>query len=129
MKLIYYYYVLHRKKSINKGDHEPGHEEGHYLVKKKSNIRHIIGILLVLFFLAAAAPGQKPQKPGLTFESISLEHGLSQYSIHSITQDKKGFMWFGTQDGLNKYDGSNFSVYRNIPTDLPSLSDSHIRYN
>jgi ligand-binding sensor domain-containing protein len=41
-------------------------------------------------------------------------------------QDEKGFMWFGTQDGLNKFDGNNFTVFKNDPTTQNSLSSSEI---
>lgn len=50
----------------------------------------------------------------LNFESIGLEQGLSQSTIYAITQDALGFMWFGTQDGLNRYDGYNIEVLNNI---------------
>lgn len=60
------------------------------------------------------------------FERISIEHGLSQSTIYSIFQDKSGFLWFGTEDGLNKYDGYGFEVYRHDPDDPQSLSDNTI---
>ncbi|UCH97999.1 MAG: hypothetical protein JSV88_14410 [Candidatus Aminicenantes bacterium] len=63
----------------------------------------------------------------IKFEHISQEHGLSQLSINHIIRDKKGFMWFATQDGLNKYDGYGFTVYRHdrdVPT---SISANHVR--
>ncbi len=47
----------------------------------------------------------------VAFEHISVEHGLSQSSVNCILQDDKGFLWFGTNDGLNKYDGYSFTVY------------------
>ncbi len=67
--------------------------------------------------------------PGDTveFERISLEQGLSQSSVHSMLQDSQGFMWFGTSDGLNKYDGYNFAVYKYDPDDRYSLSDNTVR--
>ncbi|MCP4542209.1 MAG: histidine kinase [Chloroflexi bacterium] len=72
-----------------------------------------------------------PSKTGsekyLRFERISLEQGLSQSSIYCMLQDIQGFMWFGTEDGLNKYDGYNFTVYRPIPGDPSSLSQNFIR--
>jgi two-component system, sensor histidine kinase and response regulator len=61
------------------------------------------------------------------FHKISIEHGLSQSSANCILQDQRGFMWFGTQDGLNRYDGYNFKIYRNNPEDPSSISDKHIR--
>jgi ligand-binding sensor domain-containing protein len=63
----------------------------------------------------------------LTFEQISIEQGLSQSIVFCVMQDHRGFMWFGTEDGLNKYDGYNFAVLRHDPHDLNSLSYSEIR--
>ena len=51
-----------------------------------------------------------------------MDDGLSQSSVECIIQDRKGFMWFGTQDGLNKYDGYSFSVYKNNSEDESSRS-------
>ncbi|MBX3057193.1 MAG: response regulator [Anaerolineae bacterium] len=65
--------------------------------------------------------------PDLKFTHLSLEEGLSQTTVITILQDSRGFMWFGTQDGLNRYDGYNFVVYRNDPNDLNSLGDNRIR--
>ncbi len=62
----------------------------------------------------------------LMFDRISIENGLSQITVHAILQDSKGFIWFGTEDGLNRYDGYSFLVYRNDPSDLNSISDNFI---
>jgi len=62
----------------------------------------------------------------LRFDHISTEQGLSQVTVFSILQDLEGFMWFGTEDGLNRYDGYNFEVYKHDPEDPNSLSDSRI---
>lgn len=74
--------------------------------------------------------GQDEEKDRLganiRFEKISLEQGLSQSSVHTIFQDHKGFIWFGTEDGLNKYDGYSFRVYRHNPDDPNSLSDNSV---
>lgn len=61
------------------------------------------------------------------FERISLEQGLSQNSIYSIIQDRDGFMWFGTEEGLNKYDGNSFKVYKNNKEDRTSIADNFIK--
>ena len=66
------------------------------------------------------------QKSDIKFKHLSLEQGLSQTDISCILQDSKGFIWFGTQDGLNKYDGYGFTVYQNDPSDSTSLSDSDV---
>ena len=63
----------------------------------------------------------------LRFENISVNDGLSQSTGRVIIQDSKGFIWIGTQDGLNKYDGHSFMVYNNDPLDTNSLSDNFIQ--
>ena len=60
------------------------------------------------------------------FEHISLAQGLSQSSVYAITQDKYGFLWFATQDGLDRYDGYVFRVFRNDPADSTSISGNYI---
>lgn len=62
----------------------------------------------------------------LQFERISLESGLSQSTVNAIIQDKHGFMWFGTEDGLNRYDGYSFKVYKHIPGNESSLCNNFI---
>lgn len=57
---------------------------------------------------------------------LSLESGLSQSSVSAIVQDEKGFLWLGTQDGLNRYDGYEFRVIKHIPFDSTSLSSNYI---
>lgn len=62
------------------------------------------------------------------FTHFTTTEGLSQNNVYSIIRDYKGFMWFGTTDGLNKFDGYNYSVYKNDPKDLKSLSNNYIQY-
>jgi signal transduction histidine kinase/ligand-binding sensor domain-containing protein len=69
-----------------------------------------------------------PFLPGasIRFQKISIEQGLSQSVVNAITQDKTGFLWLGTQDGLNRYDGYNFTIYKPDPMDIDSLSDGWV---
>ena len=60
------------------------------------------------------------------FNQVWLEQGLSQSSIISIIQDKQGFMWFATQDGLNRYDGRNIDHFNFKPFDKQSISGDDI---
>lgn len=62
----------------------------------------------------------------LPFETLTINNGLSQGFVSSIIQDKMGFMWFGTNDGLNRYDGYKFTVYYHNPFDSTSLADNQI---
>lgn len=67
------------------------------------------------------------QVPDLKFKHISTEQGLSHSDVDAIFQDSRGFMWFGTRYGLNRYDGVKIIVYKNIPNDDSSISDNTIR--
>ncbi len=49
---------------------------------------------------------------GMSFQNLSIQQGLSQVSANTIVQDRKGFIWIGTQDGLNRYDGHEVRVFR-----------------
>src|SRR6185436_2444361 len=58
--------------------------------------------------------------------NISLSEGLAQSSVYKIVQDKQGFIWMATQDGLNRYDGLQFKIFRENPFDTNTLSSSYI---
>lgn len=60
------------------------------------------------------------------FEKISLDEGLSQSVIYTILQDSTGFMWFGTQDGLNRYDGYKFKIFKNSKPDVKSIPNNYV---
>src|SRR5687767_12140511 len=62
----------------------------------------------------------------LHFDNISIEQGLSQSSVKAIFQDSRGFLWFGTEDGLNRYDGYSFKTFKPEPSNSNSLSDGWI---
>lgn len=62
----------------------------------------------------------------LRFDRLNIEQGLSQSSIRVIFQDSRGFLWFGTEDGLNRYDGYTFKTYKPEPSNPNSLSDGWI---
>jgi ligand-binding sensor domain-containing protein len=79
----------------------------------------LIGFLLLL---SLGVNAQKQTR----YERLSTASGLSQSSVYKIIQDKKGFLWFATGDGLNRYDGHNFKIYRNDPSDPKTLSGSEI---
>ena len=62
----------------------------------------------------------------IQFEKISIESGLSQSTILSMYQDSRGFLWFGTFEGLNRFDGYSFKVFKTDPKDPCSLSSNNI---
>jgi len=71
-------------------------------------------------------PTTIPYGKNIRFEQISLEEGLSQSVVNVILQDQKGFLWIGTDDGLNRYDGYNFKIFKPDTTNPFSLSDRSI---
>lgn len=80
--------------------------------------------LLVFLFCCFLFIGQRGfcQSGNLIFEHISMDDGLSDNSVYAIVQDEIGFLWFATQNGLNRYDGYSFTVIKNTPLveDAPS---------
>jgi ligand-binding sensor domain-containing protein/serine phosphatase RsbU (regulator of sigma subunit) len=80
-------------------------------------------IIAISSVAAVALAGQDR----IDFDRLSLEQGLSQSIIEQIVQDQKGFMWFATEDGLNRFDGYRFSVFKNVPGDPNSLSYNELK--
>ena len=62
----------------------------------------------------------------INFRHININDGLSQNAVFAIIKDSRGYMWFGTKDGLNKYDGYNFVIYQHNPFDTTTISASYI---
>ncbi|MDQ3005012.1 MAG: hypothetical protein M3R47_06465, partial [Chloroflexota bacterium] len=105
----------------------------------KRTLPRIIGLCIIFALAACAMREPSPTAPGpdsiptsrspapsftsdaslpqicncvLRFEHISIEQGLSQSSVRVIFQDSRGFLWFGTEDGLNRYDGYTFNTFK-----------------
>jgi ligand-binding sensor domain-containing protein len=83
--------------------------------------------LLLSSLVVSRLAGQTLPVPSLHLERVANDLGLSQNLITCILQDRRGFLWFGTQDGLNKFDGYKFTVYRHEAYDSTSLSDNHVQ--
>ena len=66
------------------------------------------------------------QDKSLKFSSLTINDGLSQSDVKSILKDRLGYMWFATDDGLNRYDGYNFIIYRHDPKDSHSLKSNDV---
>ena len=81
---------------------------------------------LILFsILLSVIPGHA--MPRITFSHIGIDQGLSQSSVFDVTQDRLGFMWMATADGLNRYDGYGFKTYHNLPHDRFSIGSDVIK--
>jgi ligand-binding sensor domain-containing protein len=89
----------------------------------------LITISTLTFLLGSTALGFEPGHAdvrNLKFTHLTTNDGLSQGYVTAILQDRRGFMWFATRDGLNRYDGNTFVVYKNNPNDPTSLSSNFI---
>ncbi|MCP4298336.1 MAG: hypothetical protein GY786_22340 [Proteobacteria bacterium] len=89
------------------------------MLKLKIPQRYLI-LFLILIHSVAVYPLD------LKFEKVSLEEGLSHSTVLSIYQDQKGFMWFGTNNGLNRYNGYKIDIFRNDPAKPDSVPENQI---
>ena len=79
------------------------------------------------FFFILIFSASQIYSQSLKFEHLTTKDGLPSDFITALAQDNKGFMWIGTfYDGLCRYDGYNFKVYKNIPGDSTSLSNNRV---
>ena len=113
-------------------------------------ISNILSVFVLILSLAACAPGSTqdsaraptqvdsptvqaaPEKIDWTgkvlrFDNLSIEEGLSQSVVNAIIQDQHGFIWLGTQDGLNRYDGYEFRVFKHDPSQAYSIGGNFIQ--
>ncbi len=73
--------------------------------------------------LAFLLPAMVAAAPPSRFSHLSVEQGLSQSTVQAILQDRAGFLWFGTEEGLDRYDGYSFVLFKHNPRDPKSLPD------
>jgi len=78
-------------------------------------------IILFFFFLYSVHYAQT-----IRFKNLSVNDGLSHNTVTAFCEDRFGYMWVGTSDGLNRFDGVRFTIYRNDPSDSTSISDNSI---
>ena len=89
-------------------------------------MKKILLLSLILFLCNHQGRCFVQPNDSYNFTNLSIKEGLSQISVMKILQDSDGYMWFGTRNGLNKYDGNKFTVYKHNFADSLSLTDSHI---
>ena len=82
----------------------------------------VTGIFLIMLVTLVPVSAQLPSR----FLLYDIKDGLSQNSVHAIFRDRDGLVWIGTQDGLNSFDGKNFTVYRHSDDDSTSISDQFV---
>jgi len=102
-------------------------------LRRRGGVSPVLGnriiLLIVLSFTLFAGPlqaGPRAPSPTLRFHHLSIEDGLSQSSVRCVLQDRRGFIWLGTEDGLNRFDGRQFRIYRQSPDGSGELRSSII---
>jgi len=96
-------------------------------MKYSANSFSIATLFFISLFFSTNLPVKADELINAEFEHLSTEHGLSQKTVQSIIQDHNGFLWLGTQEGLNRYDGKKLKVFRHLNNDKTSLSNDYIR--
>src|SRR5690606_12525490 len=87
--------------------------------------KKVWGVMILLLFINALHAFGTVREP--RFKTYSTENGLSHDGVSCILEDAEGFIWFGTWDGLNRYDGNKFIVYKSRPGDQSTLKSNKIR--
>ena len=90
-------------------------------------MRVVFAILTILLFLENTSFSAS-RVLGSRTEMYTIENGLSQSYVNHLFIDSRGFLWISTYDGLNRFDGLNFVVYKHNPIDTNSLSDNYVRH-
>lgn len=86
-------------------------------------------VWLLVYLLFTPAFGEDSTYSGtLRFQHLGIDDGLSQSAVHSMLQDTNGYLWFGTSDGLNKYDGYTFEFFTSNEKEPVSIAGKYINW-
>jgi ligand-binding sensor domain-containing protein/signal transduction histidine kinase len=86
-------------------------------------MRYRLVLIYCMFLFCTAAVAQNPYR---YFNKLSVQDGLSHNKVNCILQDQRGFIWIGTNDGLNRFDGKYFTVFRHLPDNASTISGNII---
>jgi len=89
--------------------------------------RWLGGTIVTIGALLWSAPAMWAQAPHLEFRHLAIEHGLSQSIVDRMLQDRQGFLWFVTEDGLNRFDGYTFKIFKHDARNAASLIHNEIK--
>jgi len=85
-----------------------------------------LSFVLIVFSLTISPQCSYAQYFNPYFRTITTENGLANNQVNCVLQDKRGFLWFGTEDGLNRYDGMNFKKFTSVPGNKATLSSNMV---
>lgn len=93
---------------------------------KKISIKATKTLIFIFIFILGFGGVKCDAYDGISFSNITIEDGLSQATVETILQDKKGYIWFGTNNGLNRYNGYDFKVYNHEKGNPSSIINNYI---
>jgi ligand-binding sensor domain-containing protein/two-component sensor histidine kinase len=97
-----------------------------FMITISAGHKTLLRFLITTIFFTLLNLSITLSQESIKFNRLSINDGLSQSSVECIIQDSLGFLWFGTEDGLNRYDGYTFTVFKNDPDNPHSLSNNDI---
>lgn len=97
-----------------------------YTISSKYNMKALSIVRHIKVFIFLLLSCQWIYAEQFRFIHYEVENGLSSNTVRSITQDSRGFMWFGTENGLNRFDGYHVKVFKNIVGDSNSIGNNYI---
>lgn len=89
-------------------------------------MKQLSGKIIILFYCLFLCAETAAQSVPYRLKNITFESGINNGTVYTIMQDSKGYLWFGTASGLNRYDGYEFKVYAQNPKDSNSISDNGV---
>jgi ligand-binding sensor domain-containing protein len=96
-----------------------------FTIVRYRKIFYLLNMVVLCFFVSKSTGAEVVNN--LNFDFFSQENGLSNNQIHCIHQDSKGWMWFGTSQGVCRFDGYKFTVFKNNPEDSTTLKGNLVR--
>ena len=81
----------------------------------------IVRLVVFLQFVTFICAGQE-----VSWQPVTISDGLSQGMVYDLLEDREGFLWFATKDGLNRYDGYKFKIFKHKANDENSLGDNFV---
>lgn len=93
---------------------------------RKRFLASLTVMVLLMGILVESIPVNAKSINGIKFRNITIEDGLSQATVETIIQDSKGYIWIGTNDGLSRFNGYNYKLYRNDRNTKNSLVNNYI---
>lgn len=96
-----------------------------YLAQHPLGSLGTVGLCVALTFLPLDVRAEL-QSTEVSFTNLDIEDGLSQNTVNAVCQDRRGYLWIATQDGLNRYDGYSFKIFRHTADDTSTISSSYI---